>query len=155
MTRIGRAAIVAAALATTAGCASIGRMVFAEPTVELRDVVVKGLGIDGGSLDVVLGVYNPNRFSLKTVKVTYRVTIDTATLASGETPQRYSMAAGDTTLVRIPVEFTYRGLGAAAAQFLSRGLVRYRVAGDLGVQTPIGTFTRPYDRTGEFAPVRR
>jgi hypothetical protein len=60
----------------------------------------------------------------------------------------------DSTEVRLPVTFTYRGLGAAGQQLIRSGTVNYRVQGDVTVNTPLGNFTRPYDRTGRFAALR-
>ena len=42
------------------------------------------------------------------------------------------------------------GLRAAVEQLLRSGTVNYRVLGDVTVSTPLGSFTRPYDRTGHF-----
>jgi hypothetical protein len=53
-------------------------------------------------------------------------------------------------VVRLPVQFTFAGLGAAGRQLLRSGAVNYRVLGDVTVSTPIGSFTRPFDRTGQF-----
>jgi LEA14-like dessication related protein len=132
-------------------CASLARAAIAEPVVTLRAVNVTGLGLQGGSLDVVLGVYNPNNISLRAVKLSYNVYVDSAMLASGEAPTDQELKGNDTTVVTLPVTFTYRGVGAAVTQMLGKGAVTYRVAGDLGVRTPAGTFTRPYSRTGTYA----
>jgi hypothetical protein len=35
-------------------------------------------------------------------------------------------------------------------QLLTRGVVNYRVLGDITVGTPVGNFTRPFDRTAQF-----
>jgi len=145
--------MAAALLTATAGCAALGRATFAEPMVELREVQVVGLGIDGGNLDVILSVYNPNRFSLDATRLTYRVDIDSTPLGNGALDSRFVVASGDTSLVRIPVRFTYRGLGAAGRQLLATGSVNYRVRGDFSVGTPLGSFTRPYDRSGRFNTV--
>ncbi len=150
--RTWRRGMVAIAMAGLAGCASLAKAVFKEPAVVLKDVRVTGLGLEGGAMDVTLGVYNPNDFALQTVKFTYQVLVDSTVVGGGETPQRVTMTKGDTTLVTMPVTFTYAGIGRAAQQLLMRGMVNYRVRGELGVQTPVGTFTRPYDRTGQFAP---
>ncbi len=145
--------VAAALLTVTAGCAALGRATFAEPMVELRDVQVVGLGLDGGNLDVILSVYNPNRFSLDASRLTYRVDIDSTQLGNGALDSRFVVPRGDTSLVRIPVRFTYLGLGAAGRQLLSTGSVNYRVRGDFSVGTPLGNFTRPYDRSGRFNTV--
>ena len=48
-------AIVLAASAAIAGggCSTLGRQAFQQPVVNLRDVKVRGIGITGGSLDVI------------------------------------------------------------------------------------------------------
>jgi LEA14-like dessication related protein len=151
MRRLGVVAVLVF-VAAASGCATLVRAAFKEPYVALRDVRVTGLGIEGGSLNVTLAVYNPNDFALETVKLTYQVLVDSTVLGGGETPRRYAMPQGDTTLVQMPVDFTYRGVGRAVQALFLRGTIPYRVRGELGVQTPLGTFTRPYDRTGSFSP---
>jgi len=146
-------AIGALAISVMAGCATLGRATFAEPLVELRDVRIIGLGIDGGNVDVVLSVYNPNRYSLDATRMTYRVDVDSVQLGNGALDSRFVVPSGDTSMVRLPIRFTYRGLGEAGRQILSTGSVNYRVRGDFTVVTPIGNFTRPYDRTGRFNTV--
>lgn len=143
-------ALAAAALAGAAGCASIGRSVFEEPVVTFKDLRVNGLGLQGGSLDVVLSVYNPNRFALNATRLTYRLMVDSVPLGTGALDQRFVVQRGDSAVVRLPVAFTYSGLGAAGSQLLRSGTVNYRVLGDVTVGTPLGNFTRPYDRTGHF-----
>lgn len=147
----GAAALVAAAALGTA-CASLGRAVFEEPVVSFRNLQVNGIGLDGGSLDVVLGVYNPNNFNLEGTRLTYRLMVgDSVALGQGALDSRFTVQKKDTTEVRLPVTFTYRGLGAAGQQLIRSGTVNYRVLGDVTVSTPLGNFTRPYDRTGRFS----
>ena len=148
-----RFAAAALAFVALGGCAALGRATFAEPMVELRDVQIVGLGLDGGNVDVILSVYNPNRFSLDATRLTYRVDVDSVQLGSGALDSRFVVPRGDTSLVRVPIRFTYRGLGEAGRQLVSSGSVNYRVRGDFSVGTPLGNFTRPYDRSGRFNTV--
>ena len=41
-------------------CASLGRHLFDTPTVELKDIHMKAIGLQGGSMDIILSVDNPN-----------------------------------------------------------------------------------------------
>ena len=141
-------AVLAAVLA--AGCATIGRQVVEQPVVTFKDVRVSGLGLQGGSLDVLLNVYNPNRFALDATRLTYRLMVDSTQLGTGALDQRFVVQRGDSAVVRLPVQFSFAGLGAAGRQLLRSGAVNYRVLGDVTVSTPIGNFTRPFDRTGQF-----
>lgn len=142
--------------AAVAACASLGTAGFTEPVVNLKDVNVTALGLSGGSVDVVLSVYNPNGYRLDATKLTYRVMMDSATqLATGEFNDRITVQKKDSTIVRLPVSFTYSGIGAAGRELMDKGAVDYRVTGDLTVGTPVGSFTRPYSARGRFTPMSR
>jgi LEA14-like dessication related protein len=148
-------AVVAVAL-TVAACSALGRAAFKDPVVNLRDVRVLGLGTSGGQLEVHLGVYNPNNYRLDATRLTYRAFVgDTVGLASGSFDQTTTVQAGDSTIVKIPVAFTYAGLGAAGMQLLRTGSVTYRVTGDVTVGSPVGNFTVPYSTTGQFNTMAR
>ncbi|MEP6779445.1 MAG: LEA type 2 family protein [Gemmatimonadaceae bacterium] len=135
------------------GCAALGRATFAEPVVRLKDVAITGLGLQGGSLDVRLSIYNPNHFNLDAVKMTYKVDVDSIPVGDGELGDRFVVPSGDSSEVRLPVRFTYAGLGAAGQSLLRSGSINYRVRGAFTVSTPLGNFTRPYDQKGRYNSV--
>lgn len=145
------AALVAIPL--LASCATLGRAAFREPVVSLQDVAITGLGLTGGNVDVVLSVYNPNGFSLNALSMTYIVDVESIQLGSGQLGQSFVVQQGDTSIVRLPLSFTYLGIGTAGRQLLQSGAVNYRVRGDFTVSTPIGNFTRPYSQTGRYSTV--
>jgi LEA14-like dessication related protein len=135
------------------GCASLGRAAFKEPVVTLKEFVVTGLGLTGGSVDVVLSVYNPNNYNLDALSLTYKVDVDSIQLGDGTLDGRFVVPKGDSSTVRLPVRFTYAGLGVAGRSLITAGTINYRVRGDFTVATPVGNFTRPYDRTGRYSSV--
>ncbi|MGV3710215.1 MAG: LEA type 2 family protein [Gemmatimonas sp.] len=141
-------------VATVAACSALGRATFNEPVVRLKDVTVTGLGIQGGSVDVRLSVYNPNRFELDALKMTYKVDVDSIPLGEGELGDRFVVQSNDSSIVVLPVRFTYAGLGAAGQSLLRAGTLNYRVRGDFTVSTPLGNFTRPYNQTGRYSTVK-
>ena len=149
-TKLATAALAAFAIA---GCASLGALGgFKEPIVSFKDLRVRGLGLTGGSLDAYLNVYNPNGFRLDATRLTYRVTVgDNAEVGTGALDSRFTVQNNDSTMVRIPIDFTYAGIGAAARQMMQSGSVPYNVAGDVTVTTPVGNFTVPYSGTGRFS----
>ena len=147
-TRMMAAAFAALALA---GCASLGLGSFKEPLVHFNDAKIRGLGLSGGSVDVVLSVYNPNGFDLNASRLTYKLMVEDKELGNGQIRDAFRVKDRDSTFVTIPVNFTYAGLGAAGRQLLQQGSVNYRVLGDFTVDTPLGSFTRPYDQTGRFS----
>jgi LEA14-like dessication related protein len=145
-------AVLATAVLATSACATLGALGgFTEPVVNLRNVELKGLGLTGGSMDIVLSVYNPNRFKLEGTRLTYKLFAgDTVSIGQGVLDSRFTVQNNDSTLVRIPLDFTYAGIGNVGRQILNTGTVNYRVIGDITVATPVGNFTRPYDRTGRY-----
>ncbi len=157
MTRAVRRWLTAGAVVAMAtggaACATLGRATFTEPVVTLREVRVTGLGLAGGSIDVVLSVYNPNGYKLDALRMTYQADVDTIKLGGGALDGRFVVPGKDSSLVRLPVRFTYAGLGAAGRSLLLAGTVNYRVRGDFTVATPLGNFTRPYDRSGRYSSV--
>ena len=148
-----RTMLAAAALAVFAfgGCATLGRAGFQQPVVSFKDLRVRGLGLTGGSLDAYLSVYNPNGFRLDATRLSYNVKVGDNPLGNGVLDSRFTVQNNDSTTIRIPIDFTYAGIGAAARQIMQSGSVPYTVTGDVTVGTPLGNFTRPYTGTGRFS----
>ena len=150
----GRTKLAAAALVVfaIAGCASLGALGgFTQPVVNFKDLRVRGLGLTGGSLDAYLNVYNPNGFKLDATRLTYTVKVGDNPLGTGALDQRFTVQDKDSTTVRIPIDFTYAGIGNAARQMMNSGSVPYTVDGDVTVATPAGNFTVPYSGSGRFS----
>ena len=150
MKRIALFLLVAAATA----CASVGRAVFREPVVTYKDAVITGLGLSGGTIEVVLGIYNPNSFRLDGTGLTYRLAVDSVPFGSGTLNDRFAVQEGESTTVRLPLSFSYSGVGQAGRQLIQTGSVNYTVSGDITVGTPIGSFTRPYSGRGRLTTIR-
>jgi LEA14-like dessication related protein len=148
-----RITVVVLAAAATA-CASLARATFREPVVTYKDAVITGLGVSGGSLEVVLSVYNPNSYRLDGTGLTYRINVDSVPFGSGNLNERFTVQEGDSTMVRLPLSFTYAGVGQAGRQLIQTGSVQYTVSGEITVGTPIGTFTRPYSGKGTLTTMR-
>ena len=140
--------------ATAIGCASVARAAFREPVVTYKDAVITGLGLSGGSLEVILSIYNPNSFRLDGTGLTYRIAVDSVPFGDGNLSDRFAVQEGDSTLVRLPLSFTYAGVGQAGRQLIQTGSVNYTVSGDITVGTPIGSFTRPYSGRGRLTTIR-
>jgi LEA14-like dessication related protein len=140
-----------AAIAITAGCSALGKQAFQQPIVHLQDVRVNGMGLTGGNLDVKLSVYNPNGYRMDATRMSYNVMVgDSVQFATGTVDSRFTVNGNDSSIVTIPVNFTYSGIGAAGRQMMNTGGVNYRVNGDVTVGTVVGNFTVPYTSTGRF-----
>ncbi len=146
-----RIAVALLAAVALGGCASLGLGGFKEPLVHFNDAKIRGLGLSGGSVDIVLSVYNPNGFDLNASRLTYQLFVEDKQLGTGVLDNAFRVGNNDSTYVTIPVDFTYSGLGAAGRQLLTSGTINYRVLGDFTMSTPLGNFTRPYDQRGRFS----
>jgi LEA14-like dessication related protein len=151
MSRRTKLAAAALAVFAVAGCASLGMGGFKDPIVTFKDLRVRGLGITGGSIDAYLNVYNPNGFKLDATRLTYNVSVGQNPLGNGVLDSRFTVQDHDSTTIRIPIDFTYLGIGAAGRQMMQSGSVPYTVTGDVTVGTPAGNFTVPYSGTGRFS----
>ena len=149
-----KSAVTLALVATVTACAALGNKVFKEPVVNFKNVQLNGIGLTGGTLDVVLSVYNPNGYKLDATKLTYNLLVDTVQFGTGQLDSRFVVQSGDSSEVRLPVSFTFAGLGTAGRELLNTGSVNYHVLGDITVATPLGDFTRHFDQVQRFTALR-
>jgi LEA14-like dessication related protein len=137
-------------LIALSACASLGRSVFTTPTVELRDIRMKAIGMQGGSMDLILDVMNPNDYRLDATRLTYNLYVDTMKVAFGEIKQHATLEAHQKTMVVVPVSFSIAELVKATQLMSQTGGVDYHVIGEVTAATPGGSFTRPYKGDGHF-----
>jgi Late embryogenesis abundant protein len=150
----------AAALVLVAACGGssapgpyVPPVPFDQPIVAMRDVRLAGAGLTGGSMDIVVSVYNPNDYAVQTPRMTYYLLVDTARVASGDYDAIIELPARDSAQIRIPATFSYASMRNAGRTAASVGAVNYRMVGRISVATPYGRLSAPYDRTGRFAPL--
>src|SRR5690625_1661865 len=124
------------------------------PEVNLAGVRLGGLGLQGGTIYVRLGVINPNRFALHANGLTYKLDLqdedgvdEWSELVRGRCDESVRVEPEDSTIIEIPVEFRYSGIGTALRRLLDTGAVTYRISGDIAVEQPLRT-TLPYRHTG-------
>jgi LEA14-like dessication related protein len=152
--RVARLALVACA-ASLSACGAASTYVYTPPSVALRNVVLNGIGLTGGSLRVSLVVRNPNFYPLSTTGLQYRLLVhDSIPVAQGVDSTRRRVPAHDSAVVELPMEVTWRGLSAAGSDIVASGLVTYRFVGDIMLDTPLGVHRVPMNQTGRFAPLR-
>jgi LEA14-like dessication related protein len=144
-----RSSIAIVALAVSA-CATMGRSMFATPVVELKDVKMKAIGFQGGSMDIILDVTNPNDYRLDATRFTYNLWVDTNRVAFGEIKKTATLEAHKKTAVVVPIAFSIQELIRATQLMSKTGGVDYRVTGEVTAATPGGSFTRPYTGVGHF-----
>jgi LEA14-like dessication related protein len=114
--------------------------------VALTQVAVRGIGLTGGSLDLVTVMGNPNDIDLRIVAIDAGFDVERGHVGEIHTTQGYIVPAHGTAPVTLPLRFDWSGagdafrtaLGYGDIPFLFRGQVTLDVAGRL-VKIP---FTR-------------
>ena len=147
-------ATLAFLVAGMVGCSGFVRSQFANPVVELKDVRLRGIGLQGGSIDVVLDVFNPNPYRLDASRVTYKLSVDTTQIAEGAVNKLVTLETQRKSEVVLPVTFSTQQIIGAASALQKTGSVDYTIAGEVTVATPFGNFTRPYQGKGRFDSLR-
>lgn len=147
--RIKTALIVGVALAS-ASCGGLKKGDFKEPVVTFQNVRVGGIGLTGGTFDIVLSVYNPNGYRLDASRMTYQLFVDTLPLGAGTLDKHFSVPSRDSAEVDLPLHLDWNGVSAAGRRLLNDGTIPYRVKGELTVGSGVGDFTIRYDRAGHF-----
>lgn len=143
--------LVAAAL--LAGCAGLPG-VFKDPDLGLQRVAVHGVDLTGGTMDLVVGVYNPNGFDLHGTKVQLGLDVEDSHVGDLEYTQDFQVQKGDTTVLVLPLRFNWNGLAGAVRTALGYGELPYTLKGQLTVETPLGNRQVPFTHQGR-APLTR
>jgi len=135
------------------GCAGLPGY-FKDPDVHLQRVVVRGVGLTGGTMDLMVGVYNPNAFALQGTKLQLGFDVENSHVGDVEYNSGFQAQQGDTTVLTLPLSFNWNGLAGAARTALGYGELPYTMKGQLSVATPIGERTVAFTRQGR-APLSR
>jgi LEA14-like dessication related protein len=148
-----RLAVLSLSAAVALGCASIPHD-FLDPEIQLREVTVRGLGLTGGSMDLMLDVYNPNRFDIRGTRLQLGFDVEGSHVGDITYTDEYQIQRGDTTTVVLPMRFNWTGVSAAARAALGYGDIPYKMRGQATVKTPFGDRVVAFTREGR-APLTR
>lgn len=134
----------------TAGCAGLrSALSFQEPEVALEVVEITSLSLTGGTLDLVLDVFNPNGYDIRGTRVELGLDLEGTHFGDALIERPLALAAGQHSRVVVPVRFEWAGVGAAARGLVTRQAVTYTLAGRVVVDTPLGDRRVGVNRQGE------
>ena len=150
MTGARRALVAAAALLAAVGCRDLVRRAFSPPRAAFRGIELQQLGLGGGRVAVMLELHNPNGYALTATGAHYRLFVDDSLpVGEGASTDTVRIAGHDSALVRLPLDVQWSQLRAAGVDVLRAGSARYRIAGDVDVATPVGSYGVPLEARGE------
>ena len=152
MDRVLTVTIAVGAMALSS-CARIAERAFAQPTIAVRSVKLKSVGLTGGSIEIALAIANPNPYALPVQHAVYSFALkDSTEIGRGESAVAFTLPAHDSTVVDLPVDVSWQGLRAAARDASRDGTVDYILKGSVTLETPIGNPNLPFQTTGRFTP---
>ena len=111
---------------------------FQRPDVELQEINVTGLGLQGGTLDLVFDVYNPNDYRLRSTRLEVALELAGTDFGDALIDKPLDFSPVNHSRVIMPVRFTWTGVGAAARSLLESQELPYGVTGAVLLDTPVG-----------------
>ena len=122
-----------------AGCASLRTALnFQEPQIALEAINVTGLGLSGGTLDLLFDVYNPNRYRLRSTRLEVDLQLAGTDFGNALIDKPLDLSPENHSRVVMPVRFSWSGVGAAAKSLLQAQELPYGLTGAVLLETPLG-----------------
>jgi LEA14-like dessication related protein len=121
-----------------AGCVVPRSAVFRQPDVSLKEIHVTGLGLSGGTLDLVFDVFNPNPYRIRSTRLEIGLDLEQTHFGDALFERPLDLSPENHSEVLVPVRFEWAGVGAGAKGLLKRQAVAYGVTGAVLLDTPLG-----------------
>ena len=134
-------------------CSVVQNITFQRPELELQAIEITSVGFTGGSLNLLVDVFNPNAYDVTTMQIEAGIDLEETHFGDVMLERDIVLTAERHTLVEIPVTFTWAGVGAGARALLERGAVNYTMDSRLRVGTPLGDQTVGLRKSG-VAPLK-
>jgi LEA14-like dessication related protein len=145
--------VALAVLTWATACSRLAERAFARPTIAVRGVKVKSIGLTGGSIQVTLAIANPNPYPLPVQRAVYSFALaDSTEVGRGESAVAFTLPAHDSAVVDLPVDVSWEGLRAAARDASRDGTIDYVLKGSVTLDTPLGNPNVPFQVAGRFTP---
>jgi len=119
----------------SAACSGLGND-FREPDIQLDHAVVRGVGLTGGNLDLVVKVKNPNNFTLQGTKLQLGIDVEGSHLGDVTYDNDFAVTENGETTLTLPLRFGWSGVGSAVRAALSYGDLPYKMKGQATLRLP-------------------
>jgi LEA14-like dessication related protein len=128
------------AVLSLVGCAGLGAN-FKEPDVRLDHAIVRGVGLAGGSLDLIVKIQNPNNFTLQADKLEVGIDVQGSHLGDITYDDDFAVTQNGETTLTLPLRFGWFGVGSAVRAALGYGDLPYTMKGQATLKLPGGAHT--------------
>lgn len=119
-----------------------------EPQVGLRSVVVRGIGLTGGSIDLLVDVENPNDIDLRVVGVDAGLEVERGLIGEIRSRDIYDLPARGRTTITLPLRFEWSGVPTAFRSALGYGDLPFRFRGQVSFAAGNRIVDFPFTREG-------
>jgi len=119
-------------------CATLGKLYFQEPQIQLQEINVTGLGLSGGTMDLVFDVYNPNDYRIRSTRIEVALDLENTHFGDAYLERPLDLSPTNHNRVVVPVRFEWAGVGAGARALFTRQAINYALTGRVILDTPLG-----------------
>jgi len=135
-------------------CATLRGLTFKEPELMLQEIDITGIGLTGGTFDLVFDVFNPNDYRIRSTRLEAGVDLEGTHFGDALLDRPLDLSPTNHNRVVVPVRFEWAGVGAGAKALFARQAVAYGITGRVFVDTPLGEKTVVLHGTGNV-PLRK
>ena len=125
-------------LVALTACATLSKLTFHEPDLQLQEINVTGVGLTGGTFELVFDVYNPNEYRIRSTRLEGGVDLEGTHFGDALLERPLDLSPTNHSRVVVPVRFEWSGVGAGAKALLTRRAVAYGLTGAVLLETPLG-----------------
>jgi LEA14-like dessication related protein len=135
--RLGVKPGLVALIALGTACSVLGDN-FKEPDIQLDHAVVRGIGLAGGNLDLIVKVENPNNFTLQGTRLQVGIDVEGSHLGDITYDDDFAVSQNGETTLTLPLRFGWSGVGRAVRAALGYGDLPYEMKGEATLRLPWG-----------------
>ena len=136
-------------------CATLrNALSFEQPQIALQEIDITGFGLQGGTLDLMFDVYNPNQYRLRSTRLEVGLALAGTDFGEALIDKPLDLSPQNHSRVVMPVRFTWAGVGAAARSLLQAQELPYGITGAVMLDTPLGERRVQLQSTGNV-PLRK
>ncbi|HKW39820.1 MAG TPA: LEA type 2 family protein, partial [Gemmatimonadales bacterium] len=110
-------------------CATLRNLTFTEPDVSLQEIDVIGIGLTGGTLNLVFDVWNPNDYGIRSTRLEVGIDLEGTHFGDALLDRPLDLSPTNHSRVVVPVRFEWAGLGAGAKALVTRRTIGYAITG--------------------------
>src|SRR5947209_18069914 len=108
-------------------CATLRGLSFHEPELQLQEIDVTGIGLTGGTFDLVFDVWNPNDYRIRSTRLEVGIDLEGTHFGDALLERPLDLSPSAHSRVVLPVRFEWAGMGAGAKALVTRRARGYAI----------------------------